>query len=150
MSVINDPVYQAALQTLNRVANLIPMPLNSNTEDGNAFANLSNHLAVARGDTSVGGTLVSDATRSYVLDASGNIQPGVRTALTTWAATLNKLYPLPATAAVITTTGTGSAPVVVTSAPFLGGILDGEIFGIDKKILAAAALLYFFMGGKGK
>lgn len=32
--------------------------------------------------------------------------------------------------------------------PFLGGILDGEIFGVNKKIVLAGALLFFFLSGK--
>jgi len=132
MSATTDTVYTAGWATIDRVSPLATF--DPNTSIGSAYWNLNNHLQVARGDIQVGGTLVSDATRASVLDVAGNLQPGIRVEMVKWINMLVSAYPIIAPAP-------GSN--VSDSEPFLGGVLDGEIFGIPKKLLIAGAVAYF-------
>lgn len=139
MSVTTDSVYLAGRALIDRVTGLTNFDPSSLV--GSAYWNLSNHLAVARGDANVGGTPVSAETRAATVAANGELQPGVRNSMIAWINTLLAAYPAPVATVPTSTTGTG------TSAPD-ASFLDGEIFGIPTKWLLIGAGLYFFLGKK--
>lgn len=142
MSATSDNVYLAGRALVDRITGLANFDPSSAV--GSAYWNLSNHLAIARGDASVGGTPVSDATRAAVL-TNGELTSGIRANMVTWINTLLAAYPAPIATVPTSTTGTGTG--TGTSTPDTS-FLDGEIFGIPTKWLLIGAGLYFFLGKK--
>lgn len=62
---------------------------NANTVVGSAYFNLVNHLAIAQGDTSLGGSPVTQAQRDAVLNADGSLRTSIRGELASWTTIIN-------------------------------------------------------------
>lgn len=136
----SDTVYLTGKALMDRISSLATF--DPSTLVGSAFWNLSNHLAVARGDVNVGGTPVSAETRAATVAPNGEIQPAIRNQMIAWINTLLAAYPAP-----VVTVPTSTTPGTTTTLPG-ASFLDGEIFGIPTKWLLIGAGLYLFLGKK--
>lgn len=148
MSVTTDSIYNAAWAALGRAETAANYPANvqdSHSALGSAYWNLYNWLRIARGDATVQGSAVTTDQRAAALDANGNLLAGLRSQIAGWTSAIDAVYPPAATTAPpVVVTPPGTTPPPGTNAPFLGGILDGQIFGIPTKYLLIAGALYLF------